>query len=346
MPVILAIGVLPVQSAPPPSPSPHFVKPRHTVWHEGTEHENQVIVKLVDDRAVLDEPPTNPELPAGRAAQQHSILSIGSLKLNAEPVFPTHRRRKLQATGVPLDPLHLFFAVDAPDGNGASLCDQLNNNSNVEIAYLAPMPPELPTLTSSGDQRRTLQAIRHALTSKTDFRRMLSPSFVDRQGYRGPAPNGFDFDVAEEYAAGLGAGITVADIEGGVNLDHEDLGMQGAEQINSISTDLIWVSHGTAVWGEIKGEHDSQGVRGGAVAVTPLVVSIFGGQGVPAVIAQTANNLEAGDVMLIELHYGFKVSGIDATYAPGTAPARPSPLHPGPVRRRATPCPTPLWHNP
>eukprot|EP00964_Phaeocystis_antarctica_P077919 scaffold48420_cov75-Phaeocystis_antarctica.AAC.1 len=30
---------------------PHFVKPLHTVWHKGTELENQVIVKLVDDHA-------------------------------------------------------------------------------------------------------------------------------------------------------------------------------------------------------------------------------------------------------------------------------------------------------
>ena len=173
------------------------------MWHEGAEVENQVIVKLLDDRAALDEPPTSP---AGPTAQQHAILSIGDLKLNATPVFPT---RKIQATGVPLDPLHLFFAVDAPDGNGAALCDQLNNDSSVEIAYLAPMPSELglPTLTSSDDQRRKLQAIRRALASKTELRRLLSPSFTHLQGYRGPAPNGFDFDVAEEYAAGLGAGI-------------------------------------------------------------------------------------------------------------------------------------------
>eukprot|EP00964_Phaeocystis_antarctica_P165451 scaffold145479_cov105-Phaeocystis_antarctica.AAC.2 len=75
------------------------------------------------------------------------------------------------------------------------------------------MPPEMPTLTSSDDQHRTLQAIRRALASKTELRRLLSPSFTHLQGHRGPAPNGFDFDVAEEYAAGLGAGITVADIE-------------------------------------------------------------------------------------------------------------------------------------
>ena len=53
MPVLLAVGVLPAQSAdlsgPTPTPSP----------------ENQAIVELVDDRAVLDEPPTNPKLPPG-----------------------------------------------------------------------------------------------------------------------------------------------------------------------------------------------------------------------------------------------------------------------------------------
>ena len=126
--------------------------------------------------------------------------------------------------------------------------------------------------------------------------------------------------MAEEYTAGLGAGITVADIEGGVNLDHEDLGMQGAELINSISTDSSWVAHGTAVWGEIKGEHDSQGVRGGAVAVTPIVASVFtaqGGQvGAATVIAELMERMQAGDVILIELHYRFSQAGIDATYCP------------------------------
>ena len=280
--VLKCVGAAPVPGPAAPcyhtsgcASSPHFVKPQHTVWHNGTEHENQVIVKLVDDRAVLDQ--ERPGLPGpGPTAPQHVILSIGALNLNAKPVFPTHRRRrKLQATGEASDPLHLFFKLDAPEGNGAALCDQLNGDPSVEIAYLAPLPPQLPIDTSSDGQRRTLQAIRHALASKTDLRRMLSPSFVHLQGYRGPAPNGFDFDVAEEYAAGLGAGITVADIEAGANLGHEDLGMQGAEVINSISTDLEWREHGTAVWGEIKGEHDPQGVRGGAVAVTPIVASVF-----------------------------------------------------------------------
>ena len=189
--VLDCVGAAPVSGPAAPcygtngcaSPSPHFVKPRHTVWHNGTELENQVIVKLVDDR---NETPISPELLAGSTAQQHAILSIGSLNLNAEPVFPNHyRRRKLQA-GVPRDPLHLFFKIDAPDGNGAALCDQLNNDPSVEIAYLAPVHATVPIATSSDDQRRTLQAIRHALASKTDLRRMLSPSFVDRQGIDPP----------------------------------------------------------------------------------------------------------------------------------------------------------------
>ena len=322
--------------------APRYIKPDHaTVWHEGMEFENQVIVKLMDDSVVLDMDMDLPEpmmpkrhagadAPKNRMARQlsvkegHATLSIGGRNINAVPVFPTQRRRKLQATGKPSDPLHLFFEIDASSMSmtGAALCDHLNNDSSVEIAYLAPMPPEMPTLTSS-DNQRTLQAIRRALASKTELqRRLLSPSFTHLQGYRGPAPNGFDFDVAEEYAAGLGAGITVADIEGGVNLDHEDLGMQGgtAEQINSISTDSSWVAHGTAVWGEIKGAHDSQGVRGGAVAVTPIVASVFTAQGssvgVAAVITQTANRMQAGDVILIELQFRFGQAGIDATYCP------------------------------
>ena len=54
MPALLAVGVLPAQSADLSGPTPTL------------SPENQVIVELVDDRAaVLDEPPTNPKLPPG-----------------------------------------------------------------------------------------------------------------------------------------------------------------------------------------------------------------------------------------------------------------------------------------
>jgi hypothetical protein len=274
------------------------------VWHEGAERENHVIVKLINDDDVLN-------------TGQHATLVIGGLKLNAAPVFPTHRRRKLQATGEPSDPLHLFFELDAPDGSGAVLCDKLNNDSSVEIAYLASMPAELPIASSSDDgHRRALSAIHHTLASKADLRRMLSPSFVHLQGYRGPAPNGFDFDEAETYSAGLGAGITVADVEYGANIHHEDLNMSQAEQINSMHpTKPDWVEHGTAVWGEIKGQNNSLGVRGGAVAVTPIVANVFTATGtflqIAAVIADTAGHLQAGIVMLIEQQeYCINGSGV------------------------------------
>lgn len=319
--------------------APHYIKPVHTVWHNGTELQGHVVVKLVDDHGVVDgvddvpaeaqsgnvlPPPNDPELPSARRLasvdkRPHATLVIGGLRLDAKAIFPTHRRRKLQATyEPPRDPLHLFFELDAPDGNGAALCDQLNADPNVEIAYLAPVHATLPTTTTSDG---TVKAIRRALASKTELRRMLqSPSFEHLQGYRGPAPDGFDFDVAETYTAGKGAGITVADIEGGANLGHEDLGMANAEVMNSMSTDARWIAHGTAVWGEIKGEHDSLGVRGGAVSVTPVVANVFNENGgfisLATVIADTADRLEAGDVMLIEQHYSFNVHGIDATYCP------------------------------
>eukprot|EP00964_Phaeocystis_antarctica_P138575 scaffold103235_cov63-Phaeocystis_antarctica.AAC.10 len=49
--VVRASGAAAGPDSASASPSPHFVKPRHTVWHKGTELENQVIVKLVDDHA-------------------------------------------------------------------------------------------------------------------------------------------------------------------------------------------------------------------------------------------------------------------------------------------------------
>ena len=173
------------------------------MWHNGTELEDHVIVKLMND----DNVNRGESMPAtSTRGVQDAILSIGDLKLTATPVFPNHRRRRLQANGDPNDPLHLFFALDAPDGNGAVLCDQLNNDASVEIAYLAPMPAELPIASSSDDgHRRTLSAIRHALASKTDLRRMLSPSFVDRQvGVR----------VIIGLGLGIGLGIVFGFIKG------------------------------------------------------------------------------------------------------------------------------------
>ena len=88
----------------PPSPpgladhsAPRYIKPQHTVWHVGMELKNHVIVKLINDDAVLNY--------TGR----HATLLIGGLKLKAAPVFPTHLE--------PSDPLPLFFELDAPDGN-------------------------------------------------------------------------------------------------------------------------------------------------------------------------------------------------------------------------------------
>jgi len=322
----------------PESKSPHFVKPAHTVWHNGTESQTHVIVVLVDDQPVHEETPPNPSLPEetppnpslpeGRrltsSTNSHQVrISIAGLQLSAKPLFPTHRRRKLQATNAPADLLHLFFEFEAADGNGTALCDQLNADPAVLLAYLAPISPSLPTAAASSDSgtRRlsTHQIIKTALASAEERRRSLqSPSYVHLQGYRGPSPTGFDFDEAAEYPGGDGAGITVADIEGGANLDHEDLGMEEAQMINSLSTMPDWIAHGTAVWGEIKGEYDSEGVRGGAVAVTPLVANVFDARGrfisLATVLADTADQLQPGDVMLIEQHYSHHGDG--ATYAP------------------------------
>ena len=103
--------------------APRYIKPdQPTVWHEGMEFENQVIVKLMDDSVVLDMHMDLPEpmmpkpqakgrrlqhtdAPKNRMARQlsvkggHATLSIGGRNINAVPVFPTQRRRKLHRHG-------------------------------------------------------------------------------------------------------------------------------------------------------------------------------------------------------------------------------------------------------
>lgn len=130
-----------------------------------------------------------------------------------------------------------------------------------------------------------------------------TPDFTARQGYLDAAPGGVEARWAWTQAGGRGAGIRIIDIEGAWRFDHEDLMTnQGGLVGGTMSSDIGWRNHGTAVLGEYSGDLNAVGVSGISSDAIASAISIFGGTGSAGAINAAAARLGPGDVILIELH--------------------------------------------
>jgi serine protease len=128
-----------------------------------------------------------------------------------------------------------------------------------------------------------------------------TPSFESYQGYLGPAPHGIDAPAAWRRGA-RGQGEWFADVEGGWNPQHEDLpGDRITHAGGTQFRDPAWRAHGTAVLGEVVGRDNGKGVVGIAPEVERVFTSSIGGTTVADAIDTAAEQLRAGDVLLIEL---------------------------------------------
>ncbi len=172
-----------------------------------------------------------------------------------------------------------YFVIDVASANEAeSLVNQLNTLPEVEIAYGEPQPEPAVDISPP------------------------TPDYTADQDYLDAAPGGVDAYYAWTVPGGDGTGIKIVDIEGGWTLDHEDLesaadGLLGG----TMYTDPDWVNHGTAVIGEMVGTPNDYGVTG----ITPnaeIGMVAIGGIGTTEAILTAIDSLEAGDVILIELH--------------------------------------------
>lgn len=166
--------------------------------------------------------------------------------------------------------------------DAAAIARRLAKSESVWTAYVAPRPEPatINTGTSTG-----------------------SRNFEPAQGYLHSAPNGIGAAHIWDRAGGKGRGVTVCDIEGNWNFNHEDLPagipLLGGTLINNIG----WRNHGTAVLGEIVSKSQSFGTVGIArdarAAVHSAVINnVFNTAGA---IAGATARLKAGDVILIEL---------------------------------------------
>jgi hypothetical protein len=183
-----------------------------------------------------------------------------------------------------------YHRIIADDAKLGEIAGALRKVAAVEAAYVK--PPAEPAI-------NMMQA-----TAAPPAAAVGTPDFSQRQDYLGPAPGGIDAQFAWTQPGGKGAGVNIIDVEGAWRLTHEDLlvnkrGLLGGTQ----STDLVWRNHGTAVIGVFSATDNQVGVTGICPDAQVGVIAIFGTDRTSSTaIREAADNLSAGDILLIELH--------------------------------------------
>jgi len=203
----------------------------------------------------------------------------------AESELDARRERGQRRSRRVLADLNLYYELEVPAAlDAAALCDALNALPAVELALPArlPLPPpvDLPPAT---------------------------PYFVWDQGYRAAAPQGIDADGVASIAGARGAGIALVDVEYQWVLDHEDLELPPAANIDAATLSDPFPedegSHGTAALGMLGGRSNSYGVTGlatdSALFVAPAN-TVQHGYDVGRAVNLAAALLDPGDVILLE----------------------------------------------
>ncbi len=215
------------------------------------------------------------------------------------PLFGSNEERVMarsqvqsEAAQISLEDLSVYYRVAADDDKLEGLSDKLLKQELVEAAYVK--PPASPPIGPAEEGEADI-GIPEAAAPTT-------AGFEARQGYLDPPPVGIDARWAWTQAGGTGHGISIIDIEGAWRFTHEDLltaqaGVVGGTEFD----DIRWRNHGTAVLGEYSGDRNPFGVTGIAPDAVAMAVSI-GGLGSSAALNMAAARLQAGDIILIELH--------------------------------------------
>ncbi len=173
----------------------------------------------------------------------------------------------------------------------------LNSNPNVEVAFLEPVavPASLGfdafNQEASPAPRAPVEDI-HVFTN--------TPDFESAQGYLDDAPLGVGAWAMRDQPGSDGEGITVIDVEGGWLWTHEDLPAPSVELGEQVD-DPSWRNHGTAVLSEIRGTDNGFGVTGIAPECS-VGCSSIGATSTAGALAAAVDQLERGDLLLIELH--------------------------------------------
>ncbi|WP_326540984.1 S8 family peptidase [Pseudorhodoferax sp.] len=185
-----------------------------------------------------------------------------------------------------------FYTVVGDLKNHKALVDKLLAEPTVLGAYYKP-PGEPPEMDRGLLRTTKLDA------APQDMSPAATPDFNTRQGYLDAAPGGIDARFGWTKSGGRGDNVRVIDLEWGWNFSHEDLLANSGGLLdgsNAADTD-----HGTAVIGVIGGDNNGFGVLGIAPNARVSAIS-FNGNSSAQAIRKAADRLQAGDVILLEIH--------------------------------------------
>jgi len=169
-----------------------------------------------------------------------------------------------------------FFSVSSEIEDLHAMQKELIGKDFVEAAYIKPAAEE------------------------PDAEDWNTADFTGSQGYLDAAPNGIDARFAWNMSGGRGEAVEIIDMEQGFNLHHRDLPenfgglIQGNNRASSID-------HGTAVLGVLGADDNGRGVTGISHNSQLRAIS-HNGVGTSQTIIDAADELNAGDFILLEVH--------------------------------------------
>ncbi|PFU78729.1 peptidase S8 [Bacillus cereus] len=195
--------------------------------------------------------------------------------------------------------LNYYIVETQDDIDVQALLTKIEKSSLVETAYLqeeeAPPAERLPNLSVNPyDEPR-----------------------LTRQGYLEPAPLGINAPYAWSIKGGDGKGTTFVDMEYGWLFNHEDLVNQKIELISGQNKSEHH-NHGTSVLGIVSAEDNNIGGIGIAPKAKVKVVSQIrdnGNYNTADAILSAVNNMQAGDILLLEAQATYDGYG-DKNYFP------------------------------
>ncbi|MBF7156681.1 S8 family peptidase [Bacillus albus] len=195
--------------------------------------------------------------------------------------------------------LNYYIVETQDDIDVQAVLTKIEKSSLVETAYLqeeeAPPEERLPNLSVNPyDEPR-----------------------LTRQGYLEPAPLGINAPYAWSIKGGDGKGTTFVDMEYGWLFSHEDLVNQKIELISGQNKSEHH-DHGTSVLGIVSAEDNNIGGIGIAPKAKVKVVSQIrdnGNYNTADAILSAVNNMQAGDILLLEAQATYDGYG-DKNYLP------------------------------
>jgi subtilisin family serine protease len=142
-------------------------------------------------------------------------------------------------------------------------------------------------------------AVRAAADALAPSCPVKTPPYDARQGYR----EALGMSAARDLPGGRGQGVQVADVEGEWNEAHEDLPGARMEHVAGRRMKQAgWRAHGTAVVGVLAARDNGVGMTGLVPDVERIYTASLGDIGAARAFLEVAKRLDAGDVLIVELH--------------------------------------------